>query len=36
LVEHNDGTIELVHYDPFPAARFPEVRSQRLRPVGAW
>jgi UDP-2,3-diacylglucosamine pyrophosphatase LpxH len=36
LVEHNDGTIELVHYDQFPAARLPEVRSQRLTPVEAW
>jgi UDP-2,3-diacylglucosamine pyrophosphatase LpxH len=36
LVEHNDGMIELVHYDPVPAARFPEDRSQRLTPVEAW
>jgi len=36
LVEHNDGTIELVHYDPFPAARFREVRSQRLTSVEVW
>jgi UDP-2,3-diacylglucosamine pyrophosphatase LpxH len=36
LVEHNDGMIELVHYDPVPGARFPEGRSQRLTPVEAW
>jgi UDP-2,3-diacylglucosamine pyrophosphatase LpxH len=36
LVEHTDGTIELVRYDPFPGARFPEGRSQRLTPVEAW
>jgi UDP-2,3-diacylglucosamine pyrophosphatase LpxH len=36
LVERNDGTIELVSYEPFAAARFPPARAQPLTPVEAW
>jgi UDP-2,3-diacylglucosamine pyrophosphatase LpxH len=35
LVERVDGTIELVKYEPFPAARLPSVRPQRIMSVEA-
>jgi UDP-2,3-diacylglucosamine pyrophosphatase LpxH len=35
LVECNDGTIELIKYDPFPATRLPSVRPQRFMPAEA-
>jgi UDP-2,3-diacylglucosamine pyrophosphatase LpxH len=36
LVERNDGTIELVRYQPFPAARFPPAKPEPLTAVEAW